>query len=512
MRVDLFAHRKECLVVPNSDENIVASIDLGSNSFHMLVARYQDGKLTVIDRIKEMVRLGDGIDSNNQLCPDVQARGLACLERFGDRLQGIPQQNVRAVGTNTLRNTENAADFLSRAEAALGFSIDIISGVEEARLIYLGVAQDIAVDGQRRFIMDIGGGSTELIIGSGAAPEQMVSLEMGCVSVTRRFFEGGDITPERIAQARIFAQMELEPHVERYLKHGWEQTIGASGTIKAVNRVVNAMAWSESGITLDSLHTLLAELGEVSHVKNIKFEGLSVERAPVFIGGVIVLLATFEALGIKEMMVSDRALREGLILDLVGRFEGEDVRDNSVANLAERYHAEKNQAQRISQTAIQVIQQVANPWQLDTEQAEKWIDWASQLHEIGLDVAHSRHHHHAAYIIEHCDLAGFSQQEQQLLATLVRCHRNKLPAALFKALPKRARKFAKKLSVILRLSVILHRSRSANLIPEIKVVAARKSIQLIFSDEWLANHPLIRMDLEQEVKYLHSIDYSISFT
>ncbi len=493
------------------DKSISASIDLGSNSFHMVVARYQDGELTIIDRIKEMVRLGDGIDSDNHLCPDVQARAIACLERFGERLNGFPAQNVRAVGTNTLRNAENANDFLTRAETTLGFPIDIISGVEEARLIYLGVAQNIAVEGQRRFIMDIGGGSTELIIGSNDAPEQMVSLEMGCVSITRRFFEDGAITTKRIEQACIFVQTELEPHVENYLTSGWEQTIGASGTIKAVNKVVNGEGWSNTGITIDSLRRLLTALGEAQQIKNIKFEGLDPERAPVFIGGVIVLLATFEALEIKEMTVSDRALREGLILDLEGRFHGENIRHQSVDNLAKRYHVELKQALRVSQTAINLMRQVAEAWQLDLIEAEKWLNWASLLHEIGLDIAHSRYHHHGAYIIEHGDLAGFSQQEQQLLATLVRCHRRKLPAALFKMLPKRTRKLAKKLSILLRLSVILHRNRSSAATPVIEATGGNRSIALKFPKAWLTNHPLTSADLKQEEKYLTSISYHSTF-
>ncbi|MBL1259201.1 MAG: exopolyphosphatase [Thiotrichaceae bacterium] len=493
------------------DNSTSASIDLGSNSFHMVVARYQNGELTIIDRIKEMVRLGDGIDSNNHLCPDVQARALACLERFGERLSGFPAKNVRAVGTNTLRNAENANDFLIEAETALGFPIDIISGVEEARLIYLGVAQNIAAEGQRRFIMDIGGGSTELIIGSSEAPEQMVSLEMGCVSVTRRFFEDGAITAKRLEQASRFAQSELAPHIENYLASGWQQIIGASGTIKAVNKVVNAEGWSNSGITIDSLRKLLTALGEARQINNIKCEGLDPERAPVFIGGVIVLLSTFEALGIKEMTVSDRALREGLILDLEGRFQGENTRRNSVDNLAKRYHAELSQSQRVSHTAINLMQQVADAWQLDNTEAAKWLNWASQLHEIGLGIAHRRYHHHGAYIIEHCDLAGFTQQEQQLLAVLVRSHLRKLPLTRFKALPKRTRKLAKKLSILLRLSVILHRNRSSAPTPKIRATAESKSITLNFPKEWLANHPLTSANLAQEEKYLTAIDYNATF-
>ncbi|ALP52028.1 hypothetical protein Tel_02110 [Candidatus Tenderia electrophaga] len=487
-----------------------AAIDLGSNSFHMIVARIQDGQVAVIDRIRDAIRLASGIDADNNIDAATQEQALECLRKFGQRLADFPPGSVRAVGTNTLRNANNSYTFLARAEEALGHPIDIISGVEEARLIYRGVAHSLAVTGQRRLVMDIGGGSTELIIGDDRGPVYMESMEMGCVTVSRNFFPDGGITPKRIDRARIFALTELEPHVSGFLKVGWDQAIGASGTIRSVSKVLGAAGWSGDTITLDGLKKLIEKLGSFDSVDKIKLDGLADERAPVFIGGAIVLLATFEALDIKEMEVSDRALREGLLHDLIGRLQDQDVRDSSIAHLAQRYHADAGQAQRVKQTALDALQQVTLEWGLDYQEAEQWLGWAAELHEIGLDIAHNRHHHHAAYIIEHSDLAGFSQQEQRFLAAIVRSQRRKPPLKLYKELPKRISKPVKRLSVILRLAVILHRGRSDTPLPAFTLKLSNKtSLELCLDDTWLQQHPLTQADLEQEKCFLANAGFEL---
>lgn len=488
-----------------------AAIDLGSNSFHMIVARIQDGQVAVIDRIRDAIRLAGGIDADNNIDEATQEQALECLRRFGQRLADFPPGSVRAVGTNTLRNANNSYSFLARAEEALGHPIDIISGVEEARLIYRGVAHSLAVTDQRRLVMDIGGGSTELIIGDDTGPVYMESMEMGCVTTTRNFFPDGGITPKRIEKARIFALTELEPHVSGFLKVGWDQAIGASGTIRSVNRVLSAAGWSGDTITLDGLKKLIEKLGTFDSIDKIKLDGLTDERVPVFIGGAIVLLATFEALGIKEMEVSDRALREGLLHDLIGRLQDQDVRDSSIIHLAQRYHADPGQAQRVKQTALDALNQVAADWALEDGDAAHWLGWAAELHEIGLDIAHNRHHHHAAYIIEHSDLAGFSQQEQRFLAAIVRSHRRKLPLKLYKELPKRISKPVKRLSVLLRLAVILHRGRSDIELPPFTLNVSNKTrIELCLDTTWLQQHPLTQADLEQEKVYLANAGFELS--
>lgn len=496
--------------MPKKQFELVAAIDLGSNSFHMIVARIQDGQLSIIDRIREMVRLADGIDKRGNIAPHAHKGALECLQRFGERLKELPRGAVRVVGTNTLRNAANAGSFLAQAEKALGHSIDIIAGVEEARLIYLGVAHSLAVNGQRRFVMDIGGSSTELIIGDSYTPKHMESLEMGCVTTTQRYFADGVITKQRIKQACLFARIELEPHVRTYKNLGWEQAIGASGSIRSIKKVLVTSGLSNGTITLDNLHALTNKIVETGSIDAQQLEGLNPERAPVFIGGLVILKATFEALGIKEMEVSDRALREGLLHDLMGRFSDEDVREKSISYLAQRYHADQDQSQRVATTARQLFDKVANKWSKDKEASEQWLKWAAQLYEIGLEIAHSRHHHHAAYIIEYSDLSGFSQQEQQLLAALVRSHRRKLPVKLYKELPKRICKPVKRLAILLRLAVILHRNRSNTPLPELALSVKEKTIRLGFPEGWLNNQPLTQADLQQEVHYLSAIGFTLT--
>ncbi len=500
-------HKRNNTYVPKKSYDFAAAIDLGSNSFHMIVARIQNGQPVIIDRIREMVRLADGMDHDGSLLPQPQKRALECLKRFGQRLADFPAGSVRVVGTNTLRSAVNADAFLAEAERALGHPIDIISGVEEARLIYIGVAHSLAGSEQQRLVMDIGGSSTELIIGTGDEPRYMESLEMGCVTVTQDYFPDGNITAKRIEKARIFAHTELKPHVSTFRRFGWQEAIGTSGTIRTVKKVITAAGWTGGKITLDALRKLLSALAEQGRIDAIKLDGLSAERAPVFIGGAIVLLATFEALEIQGMAVSDGALREGLLYDLVGRIQDEDIRSRSVAHLAQRYHADTTQARLVAETTLHALKQVAANWGLDLDEAESWLNWAAQLHEIGLDIAHSRHHQHGAYIIEHSDLAGFSQQEQRLLSALVRSHRRKLPLKLYKELPKRIGKLVPKLAVLLRLGVILNRSRGANASCDFTLQVDDKRIKLKFPGGWLKQQPLTRADLEMEAEYLYAAGF-----
>ena len=489
----------------------IAAIDLGSNSFHMIVARLHNGQLIVVDKLREMVRLAEGITEQETLLPEVEERAIACLERFGQRLRDFPQGSVRAVGTNTLRNASQAGDFLLRAEQALGHPIDIITGVEEARLIYLGVSHGIAENSGQRLVMDIGGGSTELIIGEAFNPRYMQSLEMGCVSMTRRFFADGEINNKRIQAALLAATAEVAPHQKTFKKLGWQQAIGASGTIRATRAVLMENGWSSEGVTLSGLRTLVEKLAEFPTIKDISLPGLNAERAPVFLGGALVLFATFEKLGIEKMIVSDCALREGLILDLQGRIEHEDSRSHSVDNLAERYHVDQEQAKRVESTALAILKQLRKSWSLKDKEHQQWISWAAQLHEIGLDIAHKHYHHHGAYIVEYSDLAGFSQQEQRMLARLIRLHRRKLQSALINELPKRWHKSAMQLTIILRIAFILNRSRSSDPLPEFKVIANDKHLDLIFPSNWLSEHPLTRADLEQEAIWLDKAGFVLEY-
>ncbi|HDJ85977.1 MAG TPA: exopolyphosphatase [Chromatiales bacterium] len=495
---------------PKSPPETVAAVDLGSNSFHMLVARLLDGQLNVLDRLHDMVRLAGDLGKDRRITPEAATRAIGCLERFGQRLRHMPPGSVRAVGTNTLRSARNAKEFLDAAERALGHPIEIISGVEEARLIYAGVAHGIAGDGRRRLVMDIGGGSTELIVGESSEPLHMESLYMGCVNMSRAHFADGQIGAKRWRRAVLAARSELEPHRAIFRRLGWADAIGASGTLRAVYRTVTESGWSDAGITLEALRRLRDALLKAGRVDRIRLPGVSATRAPVFPGGVAVVTAAFEALDIERMRISDSALREGLLYDLIGRIHEHDgLRARTIANLAARYNVDTAQAERVRRTALELIAQTAGPWALDEETSERLLEWAAGLHEIGLGIAHSGHHKHAAYVLANADLAGFSRRDQILLATVVRAHRRRFPTAALAQLPASWIRDATRLSILLRLSVVLHRSRSPHPPPPLRLIAAGKSLALVFPDDWLEQHPLTQADLGQEAAYLKAAGYEL---
>lgn len=479
---------------------MVAAVDLGSNSFHLLVAQTQGGSLHVLDRLQEMTRIGGGLDAHNRLTPTARARALACLARFGQRLRSLPRGSVRAVGTNTLRRLSNPGSFLAAAERALGHRIEIIAGREEARLIYQGMAYSRPDDGRRRLVVDIGGGSTELILGEGREPILMESLHMGCVSMSEAYFRNGVITEKGMRRAETAARLELQP-VESQFRQGWEVAIGTSGTIRAMRAVFHAEGWTDGAITRSALWRLRAALITARHVKNINIAGLNPQRAPVFPGGVAILSAVFEALGIERMQAADGALREGLLYDLVGRFTERDVRTQTVNALGARFRSDSAQAERVARTAAHCFKQVARAWGLDAD-AGQMLDWAARLHEIGLTVAHNQYHKHGAYLVEKADLPGFSWQEQQQLAILIRAHRRKFPVEVFDVLPQALRPIAQRLCLLLRLAVLLHRARHDIERRGLRLIAGKRSLGLRFARGWLRRHPLTQADLEQEAAWL----------
>ncbi len=490
---------------------IIAAVDLGSNSFHMKIARVVDGQLHVIDRLREMVRLGAGLREDKRLTNGAQARALQCLHRFGQRLRGMPPGTVRAAGTNTLRQALNSAVFLAAGEQALGHPIEIIGGLEEARLIYLGAAHGLAASEERRLVVDIGGGSTELIVGEGFHPRQCHSLQMGCVSISRRYFEDACMRQKQFEKAALATALELQAVRTTFRKAGWCSVVGCSGTIRAIRDVVCAAGWSDDDITLESLLQLHKAMLKAGDLENLKLDGLDDERKPVFPGGFAVLLSVFTALGIERMSISDQALREGLLYDLLGRIRQEDVRERSVQGLRRRYTLDHDQSQRIETAALSYLKKVARVWELVDKQYADMLSWGARLHEIGLSVSHSQYHKHGAYLIEHSDLCGFSMQEQAVLGALVRGHRRKFPWDIFNALPDPSDKPAKRLCVLLRLAVLLHRSREAARLPEIRFKPGKTSLKLSFPNGWLDDNPLTLTDLRREKKYLKDAGFKLSF-
>jgi len=495
----------------SSPPNTVAAVDLGSNSFHMIVARVADGDLQVIDRLKEMVRLGEGLTDDKQLMPAVVERALACLERFGQRLRGMAPESVRAVGTNTLRRLDPESGFLEQAEQALGHMIDVIAGREEARLVYLGVANGLAAGDERRLVVDIGGGSTELIVGEGVTPRLRESLEMGCVSMSRHRFPDGHLSTAAMDRAELAGALEIRPVRERFRGSGWKQVVGSSGTIKAIASVVEAQGWSAEGISSQSLDRLRDALVACGTIDAIDFKGLSEQRRPVFAGGVAVLRSVFTTLGIEHMQVSQEALREGLIYEMMGRSRHEDVRERTVNALCQRFDVDEEHAERIKTTVLTLYGQVAQSWGLTDPDYPSMLNWAARLHEIGLMIGHSHYQRHGAYLLHHADLSGFTRQEQAMLAVLVLGHRRKFPSQEFLTLPKPVREGARYLCVILRLAVLLHRGRSPATKPYPMLNPDGKRLRLTFPDGWLSHHPQTCLELEQESERLAAADIRLEY-
>lgn len=498
--------------MPKNPPEIVAAVDLGSNSFHMIVCSLTGGNLQTLDRLKEMVRLAAGLDKRNYLDINTQERALECLERFGQRIRNFPPESVRVVGTSTLRTAKNSQQFLEKAEKALNHPIHIISGIEEARLIYQGVAHSLSSNANLRMVMDIGGGSTEYIIGSGDTPRVKESLPMGCVLVSNAFFKDGKLSKNAFTQATLFAEQKLEPIQKQYQRKNWDEAIGASGSLRSIAKVLEAKNWSNNGITMGGLELLVAHINQCTHVNELNLPELDPERLPVFPGGVAIVYATFKSLGIEQMTVSDGALREGLIHDLLGRLYDHDIRSATVQALADRYHTDKEHASRVKQTITYILGQLGDDFcRPNQEHVVQFLNWAADLHEMGHDIAHSQYHRHSAYIIENGDFAGFSRQDQILLSTIVKSHRRKFSRSRFNDLPSPWNIDAVKLTIILRLSVLLHRNRQQDELPDFKISLAKSKIRLQFPEHWLAQAPLTHADLIQEADYLRSAGFKLEF-
>ncbi len=493
---------------PTSDpapRETVAAVDLGSNSFHMVVAQQGDGGLVVLDRLRERVSLAEGLDESKRLKEKVTERALACLERFGQRLHEHPPGSVRAVGTSALRQAKNAEAFLTRAREVLGHPIEVVSGREEARLIYLGVAHLSAGAAHRRLVIDVGGGSTECILGEGYEALRTDSLHMGCVNFSLRFFAGGEITRERMKKAEVAAALELSPIARTYKHLGWDVCIGSSGTILGIESVLNANHWSEHGIDELGLKELARALIDRGHVDRLDLPGLPADRASVLPGGFAILRAAFKIFQIKSMQTSEGAMREGILFDLLGRIHHDDVRDETVRRWMQRYAIDAEQAGRVERSALFLLDRAAEDWSLESSEARRLLSWAARLHELGLSVSWSGYHKHGAYLVANGDMPGFSRQEQTLLAALILGHRRNLSEAVFANLPPQRMALALKLCVLLRLAARLNRSRSPRPLPALRLRIRKMRIELFFPTDWLEGHALTRADLEDEARILADV-------
>lgn len=481
----------------------IAAVDLGSNSFHLMVGRVVGEQVQVIDRLRAPVRLGSGLDADGNLTPAICAEALACLSRFGERLRRLPPGAVRAVGTNALRRAGNSERFLVDARRALGHPIEIVSGVEEARLIYIGVAHSVPADDRQQLVIDIGGGSTELIIGRRYRPLRLESLYLGCVSHSQHYFGDGRITPTRLREAELAALQELEPVVADYRALGWQRAIGASGSMVSVAEALRCAGLvNDGGITAGGLRQLRKRVLELGRVDRLDRLQVRADRMPVFMGGLAIVLALFEGLGIERLEISDGALRQGLLYDQLGRIHHDDIRDRTVAQMKRRYHVDTAHARRVMRTAQRCLDLIGADWGLTDPHWRQLLGWAALLHEIGLDVAHAQYHKHGAYILQHADLAGFSRQEQHQLALLVRVHRRKFALSEFATLDEEVRQPLMRLALLLRLAAVLHRSRAALRLRRFGLRTNGAALHLVFPPGWLDRHPLTEADLRQEAQFL----------
>ena len=480
------------------DEELLAAIDMGSNSFHLAIARVDHGEVKKVASMSEKVQLAAGLDENKNLTEAAQQRGLACLARFVGRLGSVQPNRLRIVATNALRQAKNGHEFIQKAAEILPKPIEIIAGREEARLIYLGVSHTMANTG-RRLVVDIGGGSTELIIGEEFEPIHTESVQMGCVTFTKKFFADGEITHKAFDNAVTAARKEISGIANTYKSAGWDAVVGSSGTIKACRQICVNMGWSndKEQLTREGLEKLKDKLFKYKHVSDMEFEGLKDDRRAVLPAGIAILYAVFDVLNIPHLVYSDGALREGVMYDLLGRFKHEDIRDRSVHALIGRYNADAKQAERVVQTAQKLFDDVAGDLGLYSEDSDL-LRRAAYLHEIGLAISHSGYHRHGAYLLQHSDIAGFSQVDQNYLSHLVAHHRRKLRADAKHDVMKVGGTKLLQLCLLLRLAVLVNHSRSDEMLPaiELKVKNAQQWQLSISGDakQW----PLLIAELHDE--------------
>jgi exopolyphosphatase / guanosine-5'-triphosphate,3'-diphosphate pyrophosphatase len=484
----------------NMPHHTLAAVDLGSNSFHLQIVRVVDDQLYPLDSLKETVRLGAGVTPEKQIDSKTADRALSALRIFAERLRGLPKNAVRVVGTNALRVAKNANSFVREAEATLGYPIEIIAGREEARLIYIGVAQTLPPANHNRLVVDIGGGSTEFIIGHRMKPKQLDSLYMGCVSYSERFFPGGKIDKKSFREAQFAAARELESIITPFRKEGWRDAYGSSGTAKALGIILMENGLTKDGISREGLEWLRDKALKAGDFKNLDIPGVKGDRVPVLPGGLAIMYAVFCELGLHHMTVADTALRDGVLYDLRGRTAHTDIRDATVTQFGKRYDADGAQAVRVERLALHFFDAINDKegdeayreWRF---QAHQSLAWACRLHEIGIAIAQAGFHKHSAYVIAHADMPGFSRREQAALSTLILAQRGKLNKLGADAMSNA--NFAAS-AMCLRLAVLLSRSRRSVVAPLFQLSRTGERFTLKIDPAWLAQHDLTQYELAQE--------------
>ncbi|MGF1715722.1 exopolyphosphatase [Photobacterium chitinilyticum] len=487
-------------MIENPRPREIAAIDIGSNSFHMVVARVIGQSLQIISRHKQRVQLASGLDEQHNLDQSAIQRGLNCLAMFAERLQGFEPENVRIAATYTLRQAQNAHVFLKRAEGIIPYPIEIIPGTEEARLIYLGVAHTQPENG-RKLVIDIGGGSTELVIGENFDTHLLYSKHMGCVSYNQHFFAKGKINAKNMAAATLAAQQKMESIANQYRKKSWQYAVGSSGTIKAIREVLIGMGFSDGIITAKRLNQLTDKILSYKNADEMDLTGLSEDRKPVFAAGVAILNAVFCSLKIEEMTFSDGALREGLLYEMEDRFRHSDIRTRTASAMATQYNVDMAQAERVKDTAEYLYSQIEPQPGLTKSELSTLLGWGALLHEAGLSISYPGFHRHSAYLLRFSTMPGFNLEQQTVLATLVRFQRKALKLDEMPELSIYKRKHLYPLIRTLRLAVALNGQRSEESLPAIAVEANKENWRLALPEGWEESNKLLAADLRQEQEY-----------
>ena len=492
-----------------SSSPLYAIIDLGSNSFHMLITRLVADGVQTVDKIKRKVRLASGLNKQNDLSSEAMLRGLECLNFFAERLQDIPPENVRVVATATLRLAVNAQDFLTKAEQVLGHKVELLSGIQEAETIYLGVAHTSSSE-DRRLVIDIGGASTELIAGNAFEALQVNSINMGCVTYNQQFFSDHTLTSANFTKAKSAAKLLLAPLVSDYTSIGWQSVLSGSGTVQALAEILRA-DHQPAIIYLDFLYELEQQLIECKTISDTCIRGLTHERQPVFASGLAILIAIFESFSLFELQLSSGALREGLLYEMLPNMRQMSIRQRTVNSIAERFHVDKDQASRVSNQAQIIFDSFAEHWSLIKDNSYRLLLTSCALHEVGLLLEFKHHQEHGAYIIKNADLAGFDQVDKQLVAALIRLQKSNIDIDILQEQSATSYSKASYLLVIFRLALIMCQRRTDDVIPEFTSKIEGGNITLFLPCIWLKSHPLIIDELRHENLYLEALNLTLSF-
>ncbi len=507
LRAPDHAETSELPPTPLQHQDIYAVLDLGSNSFHMLMVKVVGGSVQVIGRVKRKVRLASGLNDSLVLNKKAMTRGWECLALFAERLQDIPSSNIRIVGTATLRLAHNVKVFLTEAEKILGHHIEVISGEEEARLIYLGVAHTSSCN-SNRLVIDIGGASTEVVVGFGFAPVKLASLNMGCVTYLDRYFDNGLLSEENFANAIAAAEIETSKIAAEFIQTGWEIAVGASGTVQAMQEILVAQGLDEV-ITLQKLEAIMQQAVACGEVNLLNLVGLAQERKQVFASGLAVLIALFRQLNIQGMTLSGGALREGILYGMLPQLQHIDVRNRTIASLMVRYYIDEQHAKRVAEMALTLAAQLQAHWNLSKFEGLDMLRAGALLHELGLLIEYKNHHHHGAYIISHTELPGFTRAQQQLLMALVFNHRADIQREIIARQTMTSVLLAVRLTRLLRLAVTLSMRRKHEALPEVTISAQGEILTLALPLGFLDQHPLMRAELEQEIQYQHQAGWQL---